>query len=100
MKSTRNAARSLIVTTLAGMLAGGAVVGCELAVNPDVGLAEVPAPTCIPCLDASETVITEPDGNVVIVPLDSLGQDAGGDADEDAAIDAGAGADAGSQGDQ
>jgi hypothetical protein len=72
-RQRRLLARSILVSAVAaGLVASAALVGCELAVNPDVGLAEVPAPTCLPCLDASETVITEPDGNVVIVPIDSL----------------------------
>jgi hypothetical protein len=67
-------------------LAGGALLGCELAVDPDVSLAVVPPQTCAVCLDASDTVITEPDGNVLIVPVASL--DDGGNADDAAAGDA------------
>ncbi len=85
MKSPRIVGHSFVFTVLVGAslagLAALALAGCELAVNPDVGLAEVPAPVCIPCLDAADTVITEPDGNVLIVPIASL--DGGGDDDDD-----------------
>ncbi len=84
----RLARSSVFAALAAGLAVSAALVGCELAVNPDVGLAEVPAPTCLPCLDASETVITEPDGNVVIVPIDSLdggSDDTSAEAGEDAA---------------
>ncbi len=89
IESPRFVVRSVVFTALAGVFLAAAAlaVGCELAVNPDVGLAEVPVQPCLPCLDASETVITEPDGNVLIVPIDSL--DAGGDDDDDGSIDSG-----------
>ena len=96
IESPRFVVRSVVLIALAGafLAAAALAVGCELAVNPDVSLAEVPVQPCLPCLDASETVITEPDGNVLIVPIDTLdagdadggdGSIDGGDADSDAA---------------
>ena len=94
MHRPRLFARPLFFTmAFAGLAATAALFGCELAVNPDVALAEVPAPVCVPCLDASETVITEPDGNVIILPTDSLdgSAEAGDDDDAEASTDDDAG---------
>lgn len=66
--------RTLLFTALVGV----ALLGCELAVDPDVSLAVIPPQTCTVCLDAADTVVTESDGNVIIVPVASL--DDGGEA--------------------
>ncbi len=65
----RLAARFVFVAVV---LAGAALAGCELAVHPDLELAEVPVQPCEVCLSDADTVITEPDGNVLIVPTDTL----------------------------
>lgn len=72
-----NLRRQRLAARIFVALAGLALAGCELAVHPDVSLAEAPVPTCEVCLSDADTVVTEPDGNVLIVPTDSL--DAGDD---------------------
>ncbi len=72
---------------LAGLALAVAVTGCELAVHPDLSLAEVPVPPCEVCLSDADTVVTEPDGNVLIVPTDTLDGGEDGDSGGDDASD-------------